>query len=394
MSISLRTSQELEDLFQLDLCSLRVNRLTKWSKLLNVSQTPILIFGAGELGVKTLNGLLNAGIRPTAIIDNSAGDLPSFISGVPVHTPDSAAEIYGRQCVCLISVYNTSKPREQLKSLGFQTVVHCIDAFAALPDYFLPFVCLEDSDVISNHQDEIRQALCLMADDESRECFLSQLRYRLFLDFDFVKIPQTPSMRESEYFPNNIYLYQQDEVFVDCGAFNGDTLERFIDARGGSFAYIYAFEPDEANYTKLCNFVSACTPRFDGKTKLIMSGVGKSNEVLSYNNEGAVTSRASIHGNTLIHVSRLDDICNNPLPTLIKMDIEGAEMDALKGAKNIISNHSPVLAICIYHLCSHLWEIPLLISKFNPSYQIYLRAHAEDCWDVACYAVPPHRLPV
>jgi len=105
------------------------------------------------------------------------------------------------------------------------------------------------------------------------------IKISALLDFDSVKKPQTPSMRKSEYFPDNIYLYQLDEVFVDCGAFTGDTLERFIDARGGSFAYIYAFEPDEANYIKLCKYVSACTPKLDGKSKLIMSGVGKSNTV-------------------------------------------------------------------------------------------------------------------
>jgi len=74
------------------------------------------------------------------------------------------------------------------------------------------------------------------------------------------------------------------------------------------------------------------------------------------------------------------------------MDIEGAELDALKGARQLIAEHRPVLAICAYHLQSHLWQVPLLIQSISDSYRFFLRQQASDGWDLVCYAIPVERL--
>jgi hypothetical protein len=79
-------------------------------------------------------------------------------------------------------------------------------------------------------------------------------------------------------------------------------------------------------------------------------------------------------------------------PTFIKMDIEGAEVDALIGARRLIENALPVLAICVYHQPDHLWRIPLLIRSFSDQYRFFLRPHNEEGWDLVCYAVPASRL--
>ena len=81
----------------------------------------------------------------------------------------------------------------------------------------------------------------------------------------------------------------------------------------------------------------------------------------------------------------------NP-PTYIKMDIEGAELEALWGARRILKEHSPVLAICAYHTSDHLWQIPLLIHAIQPDYKLYLRRYAEGAFELVWYAVPPDRV--
>jgi hypothetical protein len=83
-----------------------------------------------------------------------------------------------------------------------------------------------------------------------------------------------------------------------------------------------------------------------------------------------------------------DTVC----PTLIKMDIEGAELDAITGAGKTIVRCRPIVAACAYHKCDHLWVIPKLLKAANPDYQIFLRRYAEDCWETVYYAVPPERL--
>ena len=68
--------------------------------------------------------------------------------------------------------------------------------------------------------------------------------------------------------------------------------------------------------------------------------------------------------------------------------------DALLGAHEIMARHSPVMAVCAYHKCEHLWTIPQLLKTGNPGYRIFLRRYAEECWETVYYAVPPERLPV
>lgn len=77
---------------------------------------------------------------------------------------------------------------------------------------------------------------------------------------------------------------------------------------------------------------------------------------------------------------------------MIKMDIEGAELDALRGATETIRTARPILAVCAYHKCEHLWTLPSTISAVLPEYQISLRRYAEECWEMVYYAIPPERV--
>ena len=74
------------------------------------------------------------------------------------------------------------------------------------------------------------------------------------------------------------------------------------------------------------------------------------------------------------------------------MDIEGAEVDALTGARQAICRDLPVVAACVYHRQEHLWEVPLLLHSLSGEYNLFLRRYGDEFADVVCYAVPPHRL--
>lgn len=94
-----------------------------------------------------------------------------------------------------------------------------------------------------------------------------------------------------------------------------------------------------------------------------------------------------------VECRRLDSIFSGEeCPTLIKMDIEGAEVEAILGAARIARQSRPVFAVCAYHRCEHLWTLPKLLKAANADYRIYLRRYAEECWETVYYAVPPERL--
>ena len=97
-------------------------------------------------------------------------------------------------------------------------------------------------------------------------------------------------------------------------------------------------------------------------------------------------------GDTEVECVTLDAALAEVTPTHIKMDIEGAELDALEGAREVIARHAPVLAVCSYHRQADLWRIPALIHSINSSYRFFLRPHRIEGWDLVCYAVPPQRV--
>jgi hypothetical protein len=88
----------------------------------------------------------------------------------------------------------------------------------------------------------------------------------------------------------------------------------------------------------------------------------------------------------------LDHLLEDTPSSYLKMDIEGAEYDALIGAQKAITRDRPVLAVCVYHTQNDIWRIPLLIHEMVPDYRFYLRLHEGDCWQTVAYAVPPERV--
>ena len=120
--------------------------------------------------------------------------------------------------------------------------------------------------------------------------------------------------------------------------------------------------------------------------------VGNQDGPAQFNADGSVSSHITADGGISVECRKLDSIAWAHLPTYIKMDIEGAEPDALCGASGLLRKHGPALAICLYHRTEHLWQLPRYIHETAPGYEVFIRRYAEDCWELVCYAVPKHRL--
>ncbi|WP_050782855.1 FkbM family methyltransferase [Selenomonas sp. oral taxon 137] len=103
--------------------------------------------------------------------------------------------------------------------------------------------------------------------------------------------------------------------------------------------------------------------------------------------ENATSSVFAEDGSERAEFRPLDEVLGEAPVTLVKMDIEGAEPLALRGAERIIREHAPKLAICTYHRAEHLWEIPALIREMNPAYRFYFRHHDTDETETVCYAI-------
>ena len=209
------------------------------------------------------------------------------------------------------------------------------------------------------------------------------------MDFDGLPRP----VKHEIYFPDDLITILPDEVFIDCGAYDGDTMRSLLNLREPFFGSIIAFEPDPKNFHQLQQYV--LTLPSDIKEKLVVhqSAVGARKSKVRFEASGTEASAIG-PGDIEVDCVTLDETLANHRPTYIKMDIEGSELEALTGAEHIIKNNLPILAICSYHRQDHLWRIPSLIHSFSDQYQFFLRPHLLEVWDLVCYAIPVSRLQV
>lgn len=191
-----------------------------------------------------------------------------------------------------------------------------------------------------------------------------------------------------QYFEKDIIrAHSENEVFIDAGCFNlMDTL-RFIDSYP-KFKKVYAFEPDVSNY-KEC--IKRKEELYDDSAKIEILNKGLWSRVGKLSFDGGQTSASIIseYGEETIDVTSIDSFLEGKKETVtfIKMDIEGAELEALKGAKDTIMRDKPDLAICIYHKDEDIVEIPKYILELNPDYKLYIRHYSWAMWETVLYAV-------
>ena len=164
---------------------------------------------------------------------------------------------------------------------------------------------------------------------------------------------------------------------------------------GSRFGHILAVEPDPANFIKLQATVAALPAAARGKVDCRQVALGSERRTLHLDATGtaaSATSAAPSAGTIAVSAETLDSLVEGSRVTFIKLDIEGFEVDALKGARKTIERHGPVIAVCVYHRQYHLWRIPLLLGSLRDDYGFFLRPHNEEGWDLVCYAVPRGRL--
>jgi FkbM family methyltransferase len=374
---------KLASILQQNTTSVHEAVVRRLGKLRPSSDSAFVLFGCGELGRAVLRLLRGAGKHVLAFCDSNPARQGSQVDGVPVLSPTEGMAICGGKNLLVMTVYTNAPLRKKLDSMGVNAL-----SFAELawcyPSDFLPYQCLELPDKIVKNATKVVKGLEIWADNTSRLEYVGQISWRMSLNPAFL----SPHCSAQEtYFPPDVFQLKSDEVFVDCGAFDGDSIRGFLDRTKGRFKQIIALEPDAANFARLQNSLRNL---MENDVRLIQKAVGERSEEVRFNAMGTVASVIG-QGSFEVDCVTLDELLSGPPPTFIKMDIEGGEPAALRGGAGVITKHAPVLAICLYHAQEHLWEIPLYLNKLMPDYQLFLRRYADECWELVCYAVPLER---
>lgn len=356
-----------------------------------VRANPVVIAGAGQLGRRVLTGLRRVGIDPLAFADNNESLWGSRVEGIQVSSVADAALRFGASAIFLVATWRPVRSggvadfERQLRGKGCRNVLPFSKIFWAFPEIFPEYYLWDHPLRIENAWPEIERAYSSMSDERSRAVFAAQLALRASADFG--ALPAIES--HAQYFPEFLER-DPDEHFVDCGAYDGDTIAEFLDWASGRFVRITAIEADPSCYRELLRFV-ASRPELTGKVVCRQSAVTSRSGSIRFDASGKTSAAISESGDTEIRAVKLDDILETA-PTFIKMDIEGAELDALAGAAETIRRHAPVLAVCVYHAQDHLWRVPLAIHEMYPAARLFLRSYRLDGLETVCYAVPPGRV--
>lgn len=215
-------------------------------------------------------------------------------------------------------------------------------------------------------------------DEESRCVLRDILNFRLSGDYRFLNRYDTQS--DIQYFDNFVTL-SPGEKFADVGAYRGETTMRFLELCP-SYQRIHVFEPDPDNLDAACAELA-------GFSNIVFHRCACSNTEgeRSFQKGCGTSSGFCDHAEAQITTRRLDDVIQEPL-SFIKMDIEGAEIEALQGSECQIKKNHPKLAIAAYHKISDFRNIFKLVTQFRDDYDIYLRHYTEGFSETIMYFVP------
>jgi FkbM family methyltransferase len=354
----------------------------------------LVLYGAGSIARLILPRLRRAGIEPFAFCDRNPRLWGTSIDGLAVTSPEEAAAKFGARSAVVMTVFNHAAAYaeigEYLTGLGFRRAIPCLTLLWKYGADLLPLFALDLPQKLVVQRREIAAAAAMWSDEASRAEYWAQIRWRLQGGLKDRRPPVA-----DQYFPSDLFALDDREVFVDCGAFDGDTLRDFTARRLGRFGHVYALEPDPATFPRLCAATDALTLRwgdeFRRRVTLLQLAAGETAGWIRFAALGNESSAISPSGELRVDCRPLDEVLVGVEPTYLKFDIEGAERAALAGVQNTVRRARPILAVCVYHRPDDLWQIPLWLRDALEGYHFHLRRHTEESFESVCYAVPHER---
>ncbi len=362
--------QELEHIFKLR----RDNPPMQIAEYMEpLKQRTILLYGAGAFGCENLSLFRKYGVQPAAFLDKNAKPDEKKM-GIPVYHPDDIrmTKEFRAECQVYISITLPKQIMNGIKHDLAQWGYSRIEEVQTITARQILFEGITDENppesYVEEQKEKINLAFALMNDEESILTYLSCVKAHLLRQYKNCMETDYPC----QYFDAGVPLKNDFSCLIDCGAYTGDCLDAVLNRYGYIQSYI-AFEPIQNNFAALSKKVNQCGKSIE-HSYLFPCGVSDQTGTARFT-LAASASSISDQGESILPIITLDDAIKGVPATFIKMDIEGAEPAALRGAANLIQRQAPELAISVYHAANHFWDIPCMIHKLNPDYKFYLRSH-------------------
>lgn len=346
-------------------------------KINNIEKYKIVLFGAGNLGTSAYRTIKD-NMNIYALADNNSKlhrkklDNYGNLEVLPLMELEKNKEEYFVIITAMARNYQAIRNQLDEKQIKYIT--------------YMEYILIYHFDKLDYVYRELLQ------NDISRKSYLAIILSYLESDLSYIKEIYV----KNQYFEvAEFYEPTTEDVFVDCGAFVGDSIEAFLGTRYGIVNKIYAFEPTQKNLIAMKYRMERLKKEWalqDDQLIIVDKVVDAENGVkyFSFHNEGNASN--AIVDKIMDNVVKVEAISLDSFfedkenkPTFIKADVEGSEMDLIIGAKALITKHKPKLAICVYHRLDDLFKLPLMIKELNPEYKMELRHHMPNYCETVLY---------
>ena len=347
-----------------------------WQRL-KTSDKPIIMYGMGDGAQKIMDVFGSLEIKPAQFMASDEFVRGHSFLGYKVKKLSEIEALY--KDFIIIVCFGSCLPEvmERLYRLSEKYELYA-------PDVPVVGEGLFDGNYINKNKEKIDYLKELLADEKSRQVLEEIIAYKLTGEIGHLKSCESP---EEEAFA--LLSIGGDETYVDLGAYNGDTVEKFLKYSGGRYREIFALEPDPRNFRKMLARHESLPPETfhpinaaawsDDTTLQFKKSGGRNSSICNQYGRGAVVT---------VEGKAADTFTAGTIPTIIKFDVEGCEKEAIEGAEKTIGRYKPKLILSLYHRTEDLLELPLKIKELNPDYKLYLRHHPYiPAWDTNLYCI-------
>ncbi len=350
----------------------------------------LVVYGAGE-SFHYFKEIVMAryGYVPCAVLDRRFRRGDTF-EGVPAFSPleYAPADDLRRNALVIVCLGNQGyfdEVMETLRAMGFRNIMTLRDIYEIHNPFLLPEELeREGFGYYLRRRQRIETVLGLFADDESREVYLRCLETHL--SRKPVPIPMSP--REEQYTPEGIPLKRGYSRFLYCGVSVGE-MARVL-SQVGKIDELVCFEPDPRQFEQAAAYLARNRERIAQRVSAFPCAVYSGEAIRPFtHSHTSFGSRVLESGESWIQCVAIDHVVPGFQPTFLNMDIEGAELEALEGARRTICESRPDLAVCVYHAPHHLWEVPLFLAELDLGYRFYLRNYTSFVSETVLYAAAP-----
>jgi len=242
-----------------------------------------------------------------------------------------------------------------------------------------PFI-IDFEDDYKKNKDKYIEIFNILEDDKSKEIFTKVINFKISFDLEFME--GFTNNHSEQYFDKDIIPNINNIVFVDGGGYIGDTLPQIIN-NFPDFKKIYLVEPNKLH-------INIAKKHFDDIENIDFINCGLGNKRIVMEEKEDIHNNCN-HDYQGENINTIDNLIDEKVD-FIKLDIEGAEQDAIDGATNTIKKYKPILAICIYHKAEDWYRIPQMVLDIEPDYKIYLRHYMEGIYETVMYFIPKNSL--